>query len=113
MRPLFPVIAVSAVLGLAVWAYQQNYATQGVLRQVDSLNRQISVERERLAVLRAEWAFLNRPDRLRDLVEMNFDRLRLLPMNQASFGPIRKLPYPEYTEAALPGRAPGTGGGND
>ena len=103
-----PVFGVAMVLGLAVWAYQQNYATQDELRRIDSLNQQIAVNRERLAVLRAEWAYLNRPDRLRDLAQMNFDRLRLLPLNRASFGTVRGLPYPEVIEAALPGRAGGT-----
>ena len=107
MKPLFPVFAVALVLGLAVWAYQQNYATQEALRRVDALNQQIAVERERLAVLRAEWAYLNRPDRLRDLAAMNFDRLKLLPLSQASFGTVRGLPYPEVVEAALPGRTAG------
>ena len=104
MKPMVPVLGVAMVLGLAVWAYQQNYATQDELRRIDSLNQQISVQRERLAVLRAEWAYLNRPDRLRDLSQMNFDRLRLLPLNHASFGTVRSLPYPEVIEAAVPGR---------
>ena len=104
MRPMMPVFGVAVVLGLAVWAYQQNYATQDELRRIDTLNHQISISRERLAVLRAEWAYLNRPDRLRDLAQMNFDRLRLLPLNQTSFGTVRSLPYPEVIEAAIPGR---------
>ena len=97
MRPIIPVFAASLVLGLAVWAYQQNYATHDSLRRIDNLNHQIAVERERLAVLRAEWAYLNRPDRLRDLAEINFDRLRLLPLSHASFGTVSALPYPEYS----------------
>ncbi len=108
MKPLFPVVGAGLVLGLAFWAYQQNYATQDTLRRIDDLNQQIAVERGRLAVLRAEWAYLNRPDRLRDLVEMNFDRLRLLELSQASFSPVSALPYPEFIDASLPAR-PGAG----
>lgn len=102
MRPLVPVIAVGVVLALAVWAYHQNYATQETLRRIDALNHELSIQRERLAVLRAEWAYLNRPDRLRDLAELNFDRLRLLPLSQSSFGTVQGLPYREVIEAALP-----------
>ena len=109
MRPLMPVLAVGIVLGLAVWAYQQNYATQDALRRIDALNQDISIQRERLAVLRAEWAYLNRPERLRDLAEMNFDRLKLLPLSHKSFGTIQGLPYPEVVEAALPAAADGVG----
>lgn len=104
MRPLFYVFGVIAVIGFAVWAYQQNYATQDALKKLDKLNSQIAVERERLAVLRAEWAYLNRPERLNQLVAMNFDRLRLLPMSYESFGSVSQIPYPEMSQADLPSR---------
>ena len=47
--------------------------------------------------------------RLRDLAEMNFDRLKLLPLSHKSFGTIQGLPYPEVVEAALPAAADGVG----
>ena len=104
MRPLFYVLGVIAVIGFAVWAYQQNYATQDALKKLDDLNGQIAVERERLAVLRAEWAYLNRPERLTQLVAMNFDRLRLLPMSYESFGSVPQISYPEMAASGLPSR---------
>jgi len=104
MRPVFYVFGVSAVIGFAVWAYQQNYATQDALRELDRLNGQIALERERLAVLRAEWAYLNRPDRLSELAAMNFDRLRLLPMSYESFGRVEQIAYPELPAPDLPAR---------
>ena len=61
MRPLFYILSVLGVMGLAVWAYQQNYAAQTELKRVDRLHRDIAVARERLAVLRAEWAYLTAP----------------------------------------------------
>jgi hypothetical protein len=58
------------------------------------LRRDILAAHERLSVLRAEWAYLNRPDRLRDLAELNFDTLGLLPLDAEQFGNVDQVTYP-------------------
>lgn len=94
MRSVYIVLSALFVMGLAVWAYRENYATQEVLRDVSQMQRDIGHQREELAVLRAEWAYLNRPERLRDLTELNFDRLRLLPLLPEQFGRVDQVAYP-------------------
>jgi hypothetical protein len=94
MRTLFYVVTALAVLGLAFWAYRENYQTQQVLKDTRSLQRQIGDAQVRLSVLRAEWAYLNRPDRLRDLAELNFNRLGLLPLRPDQFGRVDEVGYP-------------------
>lgn len=94
MRSLLYVGAGFAVLGLAFWAYRENYATQAALNRVAELEAKISRQREALSVLRAEWAYLNRPDRLRDLVDLNFDRLGLLPFLPDQFAALEQVAYP-------------------
>ena len=94
MKGLMYVLTALAVFGLAFWAYRENYATQQVLSETQKLQRQIGAAQVRLSMLRAEWAYLNRPDRLRDLTEINFDRLGLLPLRADQFGRVDEVSYP-------------------
>ena len=94
MKSLFYVVTAMAVMALAVWAYRQNYETQAKLRDVDALRSEIADLRERASVLRAEWAYLNRPERLVDLTILNFDRLELLELRPDHFRKIDQIPYP-------------------
>ncbi|MEM0977704.1 MAG: cell division protein FtsL [Pseudomonadota bacterium] len=78
--------------GLAYWAYSENYKTQAELARVETLRYQIADRREAISVLTAEWAYLNRPDRLRKLADMNFERLKLIPMTSDHYGSLVSLP---------------------
>ncbi len=94
MRGVATGVAAIAVIGLGYWAYHQTVLTQHAVREVEELQVAIGAEREKLAILRAEWAYLNRPDRLRDLVDINFDRLGLMPLSPDQFGLAAQIPYP-------------------
>ncbi len=94
MRPVLYALSLLAVMGLAFWAYRENYATQKSLGVVENLQAEIGRLREALAVQRAEWAYLNRPDRLRELAAINFDRLGLLPFEPEQFGSGAQVAYP-------------------
>jgi len=93
MRGFATVLAALAVIGLGYWAYHQTVQTQRAVQEVERLQRAIGAERERLSILRAEWAYLNRPDRLRELADINFERLQLLPLAPNQFGIAVQLPY--------------------
>ncbi|MGR3636143.1 MAG: cell division protein FtsL [Shimia sp.] len=95
MRTIMFIATVIAVIAVSVWAYQENYRTQRMISETETLERQIGNAQARLAVLRAEWAYLNRPDRLRDLAEINYDDLQLLPLRPDQFGIVEQVGYPE------------------
>lgn len=100
MRALVYVCTILGLMGLAFWAYRENYATQRALRQLAALQSEIGDLREALAVQRAEWAYLNRPERLQDLAGLNFDRLQLLPMEPGQFQSVRDVALPPPPEPA-------------
>ena len=95
MRGFFYAITVSLVIGLAYWAYQENIKTQAVLTHVEELQDDIGQARARLKILRAEWAYQNRPERLQDLADLNYDGLKLLPLSADHFGRVEQVGYPE------------------
>jgi hypothetical protein len=94
MRPVIYVLSFLFVMGLGFWVYNENYATQAALREVAALQDEIAQIRDNLAVQKAEWAYLNRPSRLRDLAKVNFDRLGLMSMDAAQFGTVKDITYP-------------------
>lgn len=94
MKTISYILVSLCVLGLAFWAYHVNYATQDREQELRALNAEIADLQEGLSVLRAEWAYLNRPDRLRELAAINFDRLGLLPLEAAQFGAADQVAYP-------------------
>jgi len=103
MRPLLYILSFLAVLGSAFWAYRENYATQKQLKEIAALQDEIGTLREDIALQRAEWAYLNRPDRLRDLATVNFDRLGLLPMEPEQFGTSAEIGYPVPPQLVITG----------
>jgi hypothetical protein len=94
MRPVLYVLTFLSVMGLAFWAYRENYATQQALKDMAALQDDIAALREALTLQRAEWAYLNRPERLRQLATLNFDRLGLFPLTPEQLGAARDIAYP-------------------
>lgn len=94
MRGAMYFLAAALVALSAFWAYRVNYEAKGALDRVSGLRRAIAAEREAIAVLRAEWAWLSAPDRVRALVAANAEALGLEPMTAMSYVAIDRLPSP-------------------
>ena len=94
MRSVLFLLTTLIVMGLAFWAYRENYRTQAQIDQMQAVQVEIAGLRENLGVLRAEWAYLNRPERLRELVQLNADKLNLKPITSTQFVDTAKIDYP-------------------
>lgn len=94
MRSFLYLITALGVIALAAWAYRENDMTQRAMNERRALEREIATLNTAITIQRTEWAFLNRPDRLRDLVDVNFGALRLIPMTADHFGEIGQVAYP-------------------
>ncbi|MBA3326125.1 MAG: cell division protein FtsL [Rhodobacteraceae bacterium] len=103
MRGALYLSAAVLVAVCATWAYRVNYATQEALNRLADLRAEIAMEREALSVLNAEWAYLNRPDRLAALVAGPGAGLGLVPLTPEQFGEGAMVAYPEPEAPASAG----------
>ena len=98
MRVFLLLTCCAITITAAYWAYNENYRTQAALKRMDRLQTQIADEREAISILNAEWAYLSRPERLRDLVDLNFGDLLLVPLSSEHFGEAETIAYPRQHE---------------
>ena len=90
-----------AIIAVAVWTYNVNYNTRTTLDRVSELRTRIAIERETIQVLRVEWAYLNSPDRLRELVAAHNDRLMLVPVVPEMLKLVDEAPFAPEVEDPL------------
>ncbi|WP_332691307.1 cell division protein FtsL [Bosea sp. (in: a-proteobacteria)] len=81
MIKLLHVIAIGALVSSALYAYTIKYETTLEAEQLQKLRAKAQRERDAIAVLKAEWQYLNRPDRLQALSDRHLD-LQPLVINQ-------------------------------
>lgn len=77
MIKLLHFLAISALVGSAGYAYSIKYETLYHAEQVAKLKAKVQRERDAIAVLHAEWALLNRPDRLQAAADKHLDLQKL------------------------------------
>ena len=73
MIKLLHVIAIGALVSSAVYAYTIKYETTLEAEQLQKIRMKAQRERDAIAVLKAEWQYLNRPDRLQTLADRHLD----------------------------------------
>lgn len=73
MIKLLHIVAIGALVSSALYAYSIKYETTLQAEQLQKLKAKAQREREAIAVLKAEWQFLNRPERLQALADKHLD----------------------------------------
>ena len=89
MIRLLNILAVTGLIASAGYAYSTKYDTLYQAGQVSKLKRDLHAERQQIAVLRAEWQLLTRPDRLQAAVERH---LKLEPIGTEHLARLSDLP---------------------
>lgn len=64
------------LLALAYVIYQVKYETRALDAEIATIGKELEAERDGIAVLRAEWSLLNRPERIERLAKKH---LKLAP----------------------------------
>lgn len=100
IRPL-TLVSLIVAAGAGLHLYQVKHSVSMLDRELREVNRQTEVVRERTQVLRAEWALLNEPDRLRQVAQRH---LALEPMAPTQF--IRDAELERRLPAARPFAGP-------
>ncbi len=106
MRPVLTSAALLLLGGLSVGLYLLENQTQKLERHLAQLDRQVIDEQKTVQVLKAEWSYLNRPDRLQDLAMRHIDRLGLQPIAPAQTGALAELPRRHQDGEAKTGGLP-------
>lgn len=73
MIKLLHVIAIGALVSSAVYAYSIKYETTLEAEALQKVKAKAQRERDAIAVLKAEYQYLNRPDRVQFLTDRHLD----------------------------------------
>jgi hypothetical protein len=89
MIRLIHMIVMISLIASAGYAYSIKYESLYQAEQVAKLKAKVQKERDAVAVLKAEWHLLNRPDRLQMVAERHLD---LQPLNIQQLARLSDLP---------------------
>jgi cell division protein FtsL len=98
-------LLVVAVIALSVGLYDIKYRAETADRAAERLEAQIAAEQDAIRVLRAEWSYLNQPERLQELAARYTE---LQPLTASQIGEFEDVPMPHMADEfyAPSGRQP-------
>ena len=95
MMRIINFVLVVAVIGLSVGLYDIKYKAEEAVRHARQLEQRIANEQEAIRVLRAEWSYLNQPERLQELASRYTE---LQPLNAGQIGSFEDVPMPHMAD---------------
>jgi len=102
MSRLATVIWMVVIVAAALMLYMVKYQVQAIRNQATETASELEAEKEALHVVNAEWAYLNRPERLQQLASKY---LAASDMTVDQVAQIEAIPFPSQTVAS--NEAPG------
>lgn len=78
--------------------YSVKFKVQTIRSQIADVSHQLDMERESLNVVAAEWAYLNRPDRLEKLAETYLSS-KEVGVDQVA--DVQAIPFPQVQQASV------------
>ncbi len=91
MRLILYSFSLILVMSLAYLANLESVKTKATMHNANLLRTEVDELKEELNILNAEWALLNRPDRLTDLVKWHYRELKLMPISIKNFKSIKSV----------------------
>jgi hypothetical protein len=87
------IVSTALLLGGFVFgSYLLENKVEGMRRHLAALDAEFLQEQRNIQVLKAEWSFLNQPERLQELALRHLDRVELRPIVPAQVGRLDELP---------------------
>ncbi|MBS1182159.1 MAG: hypothetical protein H6Q99_2039 [Proteobacteria bacterium] len=76
----------------AAAVYDMKYEAEIAAENISKTQAEIAQARENISLLKAEWALLTRPARMRDLLGRHQDILNLTPLSSNHIGTLADIP---------------------
>jgi len=93
MRRTVTIVSVAALGILVVGSYRLENEVESMHRRLAGLDADYLQEQRNVQVLRAEWSYLNQPERLQELAARHVDRVGLQPIAPGQTGRLDELPF--------------------
>jgi cell division protein FtsL len=99
IRRFAPLIWMVVIVVSAFLLYRVKYEVRAIKTQIEATTRQLEEQRQDYHVMAAEWAYLNRPERLQALADKY---LSSSAMTVEQVTDIEAIPFPQVLEASAP-----------